>query len=653
MADPRVEKLKELGIRYGDKAAMVLASLLFLFCLSAALSKESIQLTPDQVKKSAETADSNIRRRQDPSSILRIMEAGGIKPTDFSKQIEVSNKNVLVADNYKPQREWITPEPGAGLLRDTPKLIVPTELYAYPGRGGALVYDLDAEGNRILETERDLTKDHSRHNHHRRHAGGMVGMIGSRRGPRGLRKSQADIEKEQQQELEQRKKDIAAKLAGNDEIPVPTGDENSRDASAPAKEQQLYKEITKALHWVAITGVLDHAKLVANYREALKNPAVANPHYARLELERQVRQKDLSWSGWEKVDAEENLKILDNLPEEDEELTPESVRPDNLNDPLPFLKAGLWEKVHIGSLVPREKREVVPTSTATGGAGAGSYRLAGGADPRMPGGGMSRDSRIIGGGDPRMIGGGFISAAPTGGDAGTFWRSQEVRVMIRALDFTTLPDTTYRYRVRIIVFNPNYKRDDVTTTAVDTKSTELVGPWSEPTDEVTMPADISAYALSLLPSAKSDTMVNFQVIRFDTNTGVTIPHKFAASTGEIIGETSSADIPTSEGTGKQIKPVDFNTRQIVLDVRGGLQPLPPGFPGGPLEHPALALLLRPDGSVLVRSQADDLNDEVRKDIQRNYDREVKESSKKRESSLGTGYGGMMSSYPGMGGRARH
>ena len=96
---------------------------------------------------------------------------------------------------------------------------------------------------------------------------------------------------------------------------------------------------------------------MANYREAIKNPAVANPHYARLDLERQVRQKDGSWSAWEKVDSDENLKILDNLPEEDEELTPDNVRPDNLNDPLPFLKSGLWEKVHIASLVPKEKKE--------------------------------------------------------------------------------------------------------------------------------------------------------------------------------------------------------------------------------------------------------------------------------------------------------
>jgi hypothetical protein len=140
---------------------------------------------------------------------------------------------------------------------------------------------------------------------------------------------------------------------------------------------------------------------------------------------------------------------------------------------------------------------------------------------------------------------------------------------------------------------------------------------------------------------KSDLKVNFEVIRFDTNTGVTVPRKFTAGPGEVVGEVSTADIPTAEGTGKTTRPVDFNTRQIVLDTAGGPQALPQGFAGGSIERPALALLLRPDGGVEVRSQPDDANDEVRKDIVRNYTKEVKESSKKRESSLGGGYGGYM------------
>ena len=58
-----------------------------------------------------------------------------------------------------------------------------------------------------------------------------------------------------------------------------------------------------------------------------------------------------------------------------------------------------------------------------------------------------------------MMGGGCGMGG--GGDVGNFWKSEEKRVMIRALDFTPEPDTTYRYRVRIVVFNPNHNRDDV------------------------------------------------------------------------------------------------------------------------------------------------------------------------------------------------
>ena len=106
-----------------------------------------------------------------------------------------------------------------------------------------------------------------------------------------------------------------------------------------------------------------------------------------------------------------------------------------------------------------------------------------------------------------------------------------------ALDFTPRPDNSYRYRVRIVVFNPNHNRDDVSQ-GINTKATELFGPWSEPTDEVNMPADVSAFAMGTLPAARSDVKVNFQVVRFEEQNGVTIPRKFAASPGEVIGEVS-------------------------------------------------------------------------------------------------------------------
>ena len=101
--------------------------------------------------------------------------------------------------------------------------------------------------------------------------------------------------------------------------------------------------------------------------------------------------------------------------------------------------------------------------------------------------------------------------------------------MIRALDFTVEPDTTYRYRVRIVVFNPNYKREDVTPNAKLTNTKEeLHGPWSAETDMVTMPPDVMPYVMGTMPPGLNRLKISFEVIRFHPEDGVTIPKRFEA-----------------------------------------------------------------------------------------------------------------------------
>ena len=65
------------------------------------------------------------------------------------------------------------------------------------------------------------------------------------------------------------------------------------------RSEEQFKEVTKGHRWVAITGVLDHAQLVANYRAALKNPALAHPHYSQVDLQRKTMLADGTWSSWE------------------------------------------------------------------------------------------------------------------------------------------------------------------------------------------------------------------------------------------------------------------------------------------------------------------------------------------------------------------
>ena len=67
--------------------------------------------------------------------------------------------------------------------------------------------------------------------------------------------------------------------------------------------------------------------------------------------------------------------------------------------------------------------------------------------------------------------------------------------------------------------------------------------------------------------------------------------------------------------------------------------------------PVVALLLRKDGSVIVHREADDEDNDVRKDIAANYDHEIKEST--RNAKERNGNEGMMRMMGGgMGGGMR-
>jgi hypothetical protein len=290
--------------------------------------------------------------------------------------------------------------------------------------------------------------------------------------------------------------------------------------------------------------------------------------------------------------------------------------------------------------------------------------MGGGMMGGMMGRSMMMGSGMMGGAGMRgAMGGegmmGMMGGMMGGGEtAGNYWKSDEKRVMIRALDFTAEEDKTYRYRVRIVVFNPNYKRDDVNP-GVNKDDKELKGPWSQETEPVHMPPDVQPYVLGTLdPNPKSDRKVRFQVVRFNLSDGWTIPNNFEASPGEVIGDLRTRGVPASDGSGAKSKPIDFSSRQVVLGVfmpgqspatpdPGGYQQLPSAIVGTPIERPVLAVLLRPDGSIVVHNQADDLANQFRADVESNYKQEIANSTKKRENSMGMGMMGMMGGYGGM------
>ncbi len=129
---------------------------------------------------------------------------------------------------------------------------------------------------------------------------GMLGMGGGM-----LTKKQQD---EADKKYEQEKRWVKSLLAGADKSKTKEAEKKTDVAAGP------FKEVTKGLRWVSITGILDYKTLRENYLTALKRKEVAYPHFKQVDIERQFLQEDGTWSEWELVDADKNHEILDNLP---------------------------------------------------------------------------------------------------------------------------------------------------------------------------------------------------------------------------------------------------------------------------------------------------------------------------------------------------
>lgn len=682
MANPKVQKIlnkvQTFFTNHGEKVAVGLGATLFVVGAASAILKPTIAITPEQIKTNAEAADKNIKQPQAEAEIIDALANDGIKELNFAESVAKAETEKIDINELKVKHKWVTMEPGAGLIRDQPVLIAINDVMAVAGRGGSKLFEVDDKGNRIPDdgSDQDGTDKSVGGRGGRSGRGGGMGMgLGGGQTKQSAREKQEE-EARLKREQEARSKALAGKVDPAQEAAKKKAREEAKKKDAEASGVQTaetteeqsgpFKEKLHSLRWAAVTGLVDHKALRDNYAKALKvDPKSANPNYKKVELERQTLQSDGTWSDWQPIDESKNNVVLDNLTEAEEELVPQENVLASITDTLPFLINGAFGGVHVASLVPKEKREIPKPDPKTqggmggmmGGMGRGGRGgmgamggMAGAGGSSMPGVGMG----AMGGDDYAgfMFGGGTGSA-----EEGDYPKTEAEEVMVRAFDFTVAPDSSYRYRARLVVNNPNYKRDDVNP-GVDIESQFLVGNWSQITNPVYVPSDVAPYAMAKTPpknAADPGYNVTFQVTSFNPEDGITVVREFIAGPGDIIGEPQSTQIPASDGTGAKPKTIDFTSRQIVLATVGGRESLAPLGGNGSITMPAMAFVMKPDGSIVIRNEAHDANDPDLDFARRVYNEEIKKSDTKREKGQmnGMGYGGeggMGGMMGGMGGR---
>lgn len=622
MANANIEKLKTFGLRHGEKIVVTVVAALSVGMLATAFVTPTIQTTPADVQNAASAARTNIQRIATPEDIQNKLLADGVNESDFLAIVETNKPGAKSAGNYRLAGDFVSPEPGAGLIRDMPELVAPTNLLAHSGRGSTMMYVLDENNNRMYEdSNAPAEKKPTLPRRKRSPSSGYAGM-GGMPGTGGRQKSSKAAEEEAKKRLERDRERLKRGLAGK----VST---RAKENDSAAESEGKPKEALQGLRWASIVGELDHKALRENYAKTLKiGFANANPHYLRLDLQRQSLQDDGSWPGddaWEPVDREENLLVLDNVVEQEKEITFKESRLEGLVDVLPFLRSGYWRWVHIASLVPEEATEIFRTKPKPATPADGVMMM----QKQMQQ--QKTSSRARSRGEMgRMPGGGMGNA--------NFPTSNADTLMIRALDFTVQPDTTYRYRVRLVIKNPNFKVENVAP-GIDNKIEELFGPWSEATNPLTVPADVSTYALRQTPLGANPNgeKVDFRVVRWTPDDGLTVYKQFTAGPGDIIGERIGTRVPDADGKKTVSKLIDYTSHQVVLDTIGGSRPLDRlKLPGTRFIAPAQALVTRHDGALVLRDQARDAHDDEMAELMDIYDQTMEEVKAGTKKSIGAG-----------------
>lgn len=237
-------------------------------------------------------------------------------------------------------------------------------------------------------------------------------------------------------------------------------------------------------------------------------------------------------------------------------------------------------------------------------------------------------------------------------------------VLLRFLDLTVLPGHSYEYRIRVKMANPNFNRTDAVAYGKLAKEKELVAPeWAGTVGQpVRVPEDQFFYAVDEKPAGRewpyvigdrepaTNEKVPVQVHQWlpylpgDRGHPVAnwvLAERLLVHRGESIGRNEGVEVPVWDYVQEtdalaaskkgartpQRVPLDFTVRSrassgaaMLVDFEGG--DLPSKKVGGrqlPRDlAPVQLLIMAPDGRLIARNSADDVQDPERIEVHKNW-----------------------------------
>lgn len=365
-------------------------------------------------------------------------------------------------------------------------------------------------------------------------------------------------------------------------------------------------------YWVCLVGAIPYSKQLGDYQNTFRDARFYDvkrdyPRYSLPIIERaEVNRGGVG--EWQQLDVEEALEDLSKWAVEYPDVIDPRFRSE-LTEPLPPLIFANHDKQKVNH--PRTKVvEKVKAAEESGPKKKTKPRTLSGTAARAKGGNSGGVPSGYAGPDSygSMGGTGMPGAGVTANRrAGT---GVEHR-LFRFFDFKVEPGKTYRYRIKLVLVNPNAGVPPRFLESYDFgKGATREADWSPVSPEVTVIAGNRLLAGTVMEGrGKGEPAGTILAKLFDATEAAEIRRVFDVSRGSVLNEHQvEVGLPDpSNGKGNRSAIVDFETNAVVLDLFGG-EKLPGvrvsvGTAGRKV--PGHILVLDNDGEIKVLLQSDD------------------------------------------------
>jgi hypothetical protein len=601
---------KELALAHFEKAILGVCAVVMIYFLVAALSIKPYAKKPEEFTSATNAAKTYVNndKRGLPDT-----ESKAVAVVDLASE---TNRLFRTLDPRETQefslgQAWQRPF-DYGMFRNEPKLLAAGKPEVQENRGLLETYLIDQDGN---TRKRKVKKSKARATHD--DGDKFSGMSGQ-----GWRKSMEEMMKKRGigaggSDMEQRMRGRMGRggmsggpgmggmggmmggrgaggegmmggnegFMGGDEAPkgIDVGrppnrfilgdkkkkDEKKTDGEDTEVEEKI--ESREGFRWVEICAPFPHAEQLVEFVKALQEPVQQTKlYYQSVQVQRRELTPSLTWSEWKDVDVKQQFDIIQSAL---------NFTPDTSLAILPGLAMGVpdmivaqrlymhkQEGTNIGKLYSKvEKAKYLPEIINPLAAEERKARERQIDNERnfMIDKKKKKEEKQ----EPVFL--------PEGGGKKMEFQDPNKRketgsnhaniktALIRYWDFTVEPGRRYQYRLRVVVWNPNYKRQDVSESALSERLL-LEGPWSEPSDEILVDADNHWYVADhSKPSAKSRSAseVNLEVHHWHRDMGEWLVTTFAQRPGQIVGLAAPA------GQKEKTKILKWNDKDRIWEAR--------------------------------------------------------------------------------------